>query len=65
MNKFEVKKDKRGEWRWNLRSNNSKIVAVSEGYKTKQGCLNGIRSVKRIASDASVIGEDGIKRYFV
>jgi hypothetical protein len=42
---FKISKDKRGEWRWKLKAKNSKVIAVSEGYRTRQGCLNGIRSV--------------------
>ena len=42
---FKISKDKRGEWRWKLKAKNSKVMAVSEGYRTRQGCLNGIMSV--------------------
>lgn len=56
-NRFEITRDKKGEYRWRLVSRNSKTVAVSEGYKTKQGCLNGIRSVKRIAEAADIVYE--------
>ena len=35
--KFEVYKDKRGEWRWRRRASNGKIVgAASEGYKSRK-----------------------------
>ncbi|RMF41503.1 MAG: DUF1508 domain-containing protein [Alphaproteobacteria bacterium] len=37
--KFEVYKDKRGEWRWRRIATNGKIVgAASEGYKSKADC---------------------------
>ena len=42
---FELYKDKRKEWRWRLKAGNSKVIAVSEGYKTRQGCINGVKSV--------------------
>ena len=44
--KFEIFKDKAGEFRFNLKAGNGKIIAVSEGYKAKDGCLKGIDSVK-------------------
>lgn len=44
--RFEVSKDRKGEYRFRLKARNGKIIAVSEGYKTKAGCLKGIRSVK-------------------
>lgn len=32
---------RRGEWRWQIRSANNRIVdASSEGFKTRRGCLN-------------------------
>lgn len=43
--KFVIFKDSLQEWRFNLVASNGKIIAVSEGYKTKQGVLNGIQSV--------------------
>jgi uncharacterized protein YegP (UPF0339 family) len=46
--RFEVYKDKAGEWRWRLRSDNRKIVAVSsESYKRKDDTLRGIDLVQR------------------
>lgn len=47
--KIEFFKDKKGEWRFNFKAGNGKIVAVSEGYKTKQGAINGARAVCEIA----------------
>ena len=50
--KFEVYKDKAGEFRFRLKATNGQIIAVSEGYKAKASCLNGIESVKKNAPDA-------------
>lgn len=50
--KFEVYLDKAGEYRFRLKARNGEIIAVSEGYKAKAGCLNGIESVKKNAPDA-------------
>ena len=46
MGKFVIKKDRRGEYRFNLKAKNGEIIARSEGYKTVQGCENGIESVR-------------------
>ena len=53
--KFEVYADKAGEFRFRLKARNGEIIAVSEGYKAKQSCMNGIESVKKNAPDASVV----------
>ena len=50
--KFEVYLDKGGEYRFRLKARNGEIIAVSEGYKAKASCLNGIESVKKNAPDA-------------
>ena len=56
--KFEVYKDKAGEYRFRLKATNGEIIAVSEGYTTKQNVLNGIESVKENAPIAEVIELD-------
>ena len=58
MPKFEVYTDKAGEFRFRLKARNGQIVAVSEGYKKKPSCLNGIESVKKNAPDAPVEKEE-------
>jgi uncharacterized protein len=47
--RYEIFKDKAGEYRFRLKAPNGEIIAVSEGYKEKKSCLNGIQSVKRNA----------------
>lgn len=42
---FEIYKDTKHEWRWRLKAKNGKIIAVSEGYNTRRGCVNGVKSV--------------------
>jgi uncharacterized protein len=49
--KFEMYKDNAGEFRFRLKAANGQILLASEGYKTKDGCENGIKSVKKNASD--------------
>lgn len=48
--KFEIYKDKAGEFRFRLKSGNGQIILASEGYKERGGCKNGIESVKKNAS---------------
>lgn len=55
--KFEVYNDKAGEFRFRLKAKNGQIIATSEGYKAKAGCLNGIESVKKNAPEAEVVKE--------
>ncbi len=52
--KFEVYTDKSGEFRFRLKAKNGEIIAVSEGYKAKPSCLNGIESVKKNAPEAPI-----------
>jgi hypothetical protein len=51
---FEIFKDKAGKYRFHLKASNGEIIAVSEAYETKQGCKNGIDSVKNNAPIATV-----------
>ena len=52
---FEVYKDKGGEFRWRLRTQNAKLIASSgEGYADKRSCTAAIESVKRDAPKAPV-----------
>ena len=53
--KFEVYADKAGEFRFRLKARNGEVIAVSEGYKAKQSCMNGIESVKKNAPDAELV----------
>jgi uncharacterized protein YegP (UPF0339 family) len=56
MYKFEVYKDKGGEYRWRLVAPNGKSIADSgEGYSSKQACLDGIASVKQHAAAAEIV----------
>lgn len=55
--KFEVYTDKAGEFRFRLKAKNGEVIAVSEGYKTKDSCLNGIDSVKKNAPEAETVEE--------
>ena len=52
--KFEMYTDKAGEFRFRLKAKNGEIIAVSEGYKSKASCLNGIESVRKNAPEAEI-----------
>ncbi len=52
--KFEMFTDKAGEFRFRLKARNGEIIAVSESYKKKASCLNGIESVKNNAPEAPI-----------
>ena len=47
--KFEVYKDKKGEFRFRLKAKNGQIIATSEGYSKLDSCLKGVASVKKNA----------------
>ena len=55
--KFEMYKDKAGEFRFRLKARNGEIIGVSEGYTTKANCVNGVESVKKNAAEAEVVEE--------
>ncbi len=55
MARFEVFKDIAGDYRFRLKAPNGEIIATSEGYTTKQACLNGIEAVKKYAPNAPVV----------
>jgi uncharacterized protein YegP (UPF0339 family) len=52
--KFEVYADKAGEFRFRLKATNGQVIATSEGYKSKSGCMNGVESVKKNVVDAKI-----------
>lgn len=51
--KFEIFKDKKGEYRFRLVAGNGEIVLASEGYKSKASAMNGAASVQKNCSDGS------------
>ena len=53
--KFEVYKDKGGEFRFRLTAKNGQNILASEGYTQLTGCMNGIESVKKNAPGAETV----------
>jgi uncharacterized protein YegP (UPF0339 family) len=55
VSKFQIYKDRKGEYRWHLRARNGEIIADSnEGYSSKASCKHGIDLVKEQAASAVV-----------
>lgn len=55
--KFEMYIDKAGSYRFRLKARNGEIIAISERYNAKSGCLNGIESVRKNAAQAVIMEE--------
>jgi len=53
--KFEVYKDKAGEFRFRLKASNGQVIASGQGYKTRESCLHGIESVRKNATNATIV----------
>jgi len=51
MGKFEIKKDKSDQFRFNLKAGNGQVILSSEAYTTKAACDNGIESVRKNSQD--------------
>ncbi|MBI1394100.1 MAG: DUF1508 domain-containing protein [Alphaproteobacteria bacterium] len=49
--KFEIYKDKAGEFRFRLKAGNGQTILASEGYKERAGVTNGVESVRKNAGD--------------
>jgi DNA-binding protein Alba len=45
--KFQVYKDASGKFRFRLRADDERIVAVGEAYEQHASCLNGIKSIQK------------------
>jgi len=52
--KFQVFKDKAGEYRFRFRASNGEIMFASEGYKAKASAISAIESIKKNAPEAEV-----------
>jgi len=47
--KFELYKDRKGDFRFRLKTGNGQIILASEGYKRRMSAMNGIASVQKNA----------------
>lgn len=57
--KFEIYRDAKGDFRFRYKAANGQIVAQGQGYSSKAGCLNGIKSIQENAASADVVETDG------
>ena len=55
--KFLIKTGRGGKTHFVLVATNGRVVATSETYESKESCLKGVASVKRLAADAVVFEE--------
>ena len=55
--KFELYKDKAGEFRFRLKAGNGEIILTGESYVSKDGCKNGIASIRKNAVDSVIVEE--------
>lgn len=54
MYKFEVYKDKAGEFRFRFRASNGEAMFASEGYKAKASALSAIESIRKNVPEAAL-----------
>jgi len=55
--KFEIYRDKSGEFRFRLKASNGQVVATGQGYDSKAGVLKGVEAVKRAAEGAALVDQ--------
>lgn len=53
--KFEIKKDKAGEFRVNFKSPNGEVMFSTEGYASKASAKNAIASMQKNGPDAETV----------
>ncbi|MBB4480248.1 YegP family protein [Rhizobium sp. MC63] len=57
MYKFEVYKDKSGEFRFRFKASNGETMFLSEGYKAKASAMSAIESIKKNSPGADVVDQ--------
>ena len=63
--KFEIYQGKDDQYYFRLKAGNGETTLTGEGYKAKQGCKNGIESVKKNApEDANYEKKEGANGKF-
>ncbi len=59
MYKFEVYKDRAGEFRFRFKAPNGETMCSSEGYKAKSSAMNAIESIKKNSPGATTDDQTG------
>lgn len=54
MAKFELYKDKAGEFRFRYKATNGETMFASEGYKAKASAVKAIESIQKNAAEATI-----------
>ncbi|WP_064683311.1 YegP family protein [Rhizobium bangladeshense] len=57
MYKFEVYKDKSGEFRFRFKASNGETMFLSEGYKAKASAISAIESIKKNTPGADIVDQ--------
>lgn len=52
--KFEIHKDKAGEFRVRFRAGNGEVMFTTEGYKSKASAKNAIESIQKNGPTAEI-----------
>ncbi|MDR2046980.1 MAG: YegP family protein [Clostridiales bacterium] len=52
--RYEITKNKKGEYRFTLIAANNKVLVESEYYATKEGCKKGIEALKHAVDKAEI-----------
>jgi uncharacterized protein YegP (UPF0339 family) len=52
--KFQVFKGQDDQFYFRLKAANGEIVCASQGYTTKQSCINGIEVIKSVAAQSPI-----------
>jgi uncharacterized protein YegP (UPF0339 family) len=52
--KFEIYKDRRGEYRFRFRAGNGQIVATGSSYPTKKDAKRAVAAVMRAAAGSEI-----------
>ena len=61
--KFEYCQLEDGQWYFQLKSPNDKIIIQSDRYETEYDCLIAIDVIKRYAEDAEIVFQDELECY--
>ncbi len=52
---FKIYQDKNNNYYYKIKTANNRLLCVGETYKSKDGCLKAVESVKRIAKDSVIV----------
>ena len=52
--KFQVFKGQDEQFYFRLKAANGEIICASQGYTTKQSCINGIEAIKSVATQSPI-----------